>query len=367
MNFSINRRRFIQATSSAVAAGALISRSGAAFAQSGEVRVVVVGGNVAQAHAEAIIKPFEAETGIKVTPINQDVAAAQIGMMVTAKNVSVDVGVLSQTGVLDLASHDYLENIDYSIYKQIELDGMEDYARRTFGVAPYMYSSIMAFNTEKFPASKPQPTTWADFWDLEKFPGVRALPTGQDGAGGPWEEALLADGVPVDKLYPMDIDRVFASLDRIKPHVRKWWDSGSEILQIMRDNVADIAQSYDGRMVSLMGEGKPIEVNRNLQKLTLDYYYIPKGSPNAQNAQRYIEFATRADRQAALAQLFPVGPSNRNAYKLIPEDAARKLATYPEYMTNSYAINAEWYAEIGPDGASNTQRLVQRWNDWILR
>ncbi|CAH2405101.1 ABC transporter substrate-binding protein [Mesorhizobium escarrei] len=366
MNLSLNRRRFIQATSSAVATAALLTRSGAARAQSGEVRVVVVGGDVAKAHAEAIIKPFEAETGIKVTPINQDVSAAQIGMMVAANSVSVDVGILSQTGVLDLARHNYLEKIDYSTYKQNELDAMEEYAKKPFGVAPYMYSWVMAFNTDKFPAGKPQPATWADFWDVVKFPGARTLPTGQDG-GGPWEEALLADGVPVDKLYPMDIDRVFASLDKIKPHVRKWWNSGSEVFQIMRDNVADLAHSYDGRMVSLVVEGKPIEVNRNRQKLTLDYYYIPKGSPNAQNAQRYIEFATRADRQAALARLFPVGPSNRNAYKQIPDDAARKLATYPEYMANSYAINAEWYAEIGQDGVSNTQRLVQRWNDWILR
>lgn len=38
-------------------------------------------------------------------------------------------------------------------------------------------------------------------------------------------------GVPADRLYPMDIDRIFASLDKIKPHIRKWWGTGSEIQQ----------------------------------------------------------------------------------------------------------------------------------------
>lgn len=368
MSIRINRRRFMQATSSAVAVGALSSVARRASAQSsGELKIVVVGGNFGKAVLEAFVKPFEAETGIKVTPVNQDVNDAQIGMMVEARNVSVDVGLLSQGGVLNLAAKGYLENIDYSIYKKAELEGIEGHFKQPFGVSPYIYSSIMAYNTKKFPVGKPRPTTWAEFWDVKKFPGVRALPTGQGGIGGPWEEALLADGVAADALYPMDVDRIFASLDKIKPHIRKWWASGSEILQIMRDNVADIVQTYDGRAISLIDDGAPIEINRNQVKLTWDYWYIPKGSPNLQNAQKFIEFTTRSDRQAAFAQLFALAPSNRNAYRLIPEKIARKLATYPDYAANSYTVNAKWYAEIGSDGLSNVQRLVQRWNDWILR
>src|SRR5256885_16366801 len=36
------------------------------------------------------------------------------------------------------------------------------------------------------------------------------------------EFALIADGVALDKLYPIDIDRAFRSLDRIKKDVVKW-------------------------------------------------------------------------------------------------------------------------------------------------
>lgn len=66
----------------------------------------------------------------------------------------------------------------------------------------------MVYNTEKYPADKPRPSSWAEFWPVDKFPGVRLLETGEWGSEGPWEEALLADGVPVDQIYPMDIDRV---------------------------------------------------------------------------------------------------------------------------------------------------------------
>ncbi|AVA24248.1 ABC transporter substrate-binding protein [Rhizobium sp. NXC24] len=367
MSFLINRRRFMQATSSAMVAGALSSASGRALAASpGEVRVNFSGGNVGDAFNEAFLKPFEAETGIKVTFIKADFTSTQISMMVDTKNVSADVVNLGQTAVDPLAAKGYLEEIQYSNWKKEELEALPDYAKQPNGFASYVYSANMVYNTKKFPADKPRPTSWAEFWDVEKFPGVRALVTGERGQG-PWEQALLADGVPMDKLYPMDIDRVFASLDKIKPHIRKWWTSGSEILQIMRDNAADIVQSYDGRALSLIDEGAPIEINRNEAMLMTDYWCIPKGSPNSENAQKFVEFTGRADRQAAFAQLFPQAPTNKNAFKTIPDNLARKLASHPDYAASSFALQSKWYAEIGPDGKSNKERLVQRWNEWILQ
>jgi len=366
MSFRMTRRRFMQATSSAMAVGALPTIVDRASAQSsGELKIRVSGGAYGKANIDAYVKPFEAETGIKVTPITDWTTLAQLELMQRTNSVSVDVGLLDQGTALLAANKGYLEDVDYSIYKKEQLSGIVDYGKRPFGVAAVIYSFNMVYNTERYPADKPRPTTWAEFWDVKKFPGVRSLASGQ--GQGPWEEALLADGVAPDALYPLDIDRAFASLDRIKPHIRKWWAQGSEIQQLMRDKAVDIAQSFDGRAVQLIDEGAPIEINRNQAKLTWDYWIIPKGSPNAKNAQRFIEFATRADHQAAFAQLFPIGPTNRAAFKEMPEKAARKLATHPEYMARSYAKNADWYAETGPDGVSNTQRLINRWNEWILR
>lgn len=367
MTSLVSRRRLMQGTSSALAFGALSSGGRRVSAQSsGEVRAAVGGGSFAQAIIDAYLKPFEAETGIKVIPVTQDVHGSQIAMMVKSNSVTVDVVVVAQSAALDLAKAGHIEKIDYSIYKKEELEAILDYCKQPYGFGPYVYSFNMVYNTKKFPAGNPRPTNWAEFWDIRKFPGARSLTTGQFGTG-PWEEALLADGVSADALYPMDIDRVFASLDKIKPHVRKWWANGSEILQIMRDDVADLMQSYDGRANTLIDSGSPIEISRNQAKLTWDYLVMPKGSTNAQNAQKLIEFTSRADRQAAFAQLFPNSPSNRNAFKSIPDNVARKLAGYPDYLARSYPINAKWYAEIGSDGLSNTQRLSQRWSEWILR
>ncbi|KWV55292.1 ABC transporter [Rhizobium altiplani] len=368
MSFFINRRRFMQATSSAVALGALSSAVGRAQAGApGELRVNMSGGNWGEAFQEAFVKPFEAETGVKVVPITQDLSTSQIALMVKSNNVSVDVTLNNVMGNLVQGDAGYLEKIDYSIFNKEDLDTTVDYCKQPFGFGPYVYSQNMVWNTEKFPSGKPRPTTWAEFWDVEKFPGTRSLETGAGGSEGPFEEALLADGVPMDALYPMDVDRVFASLDKIKPHIRKWWTSGSEVLQIMRDDVADIAQSYDGRAISLVDAGEPIEINRNQAKLMWDMLAIPKGGPNVELAQKFIASTARPDRQATWAKLFAQSPSNSKAYSLLSDKTARKLATHPDYIANSYPANAKWYAEVGPDGMSNAQRLIQRWNEWVLR
>ncbi|WP_024520967.1 ABC transporter substrate-binding protein [Bradyrhizobium sp. Tv2a-2] len=368
MNQSMNRRRFMQAASSVMTVGALSSgATQVSAASSGELRLNMSAGNFGEAVMSAFVKPFEAETGIKVTPVYQDLRVAQVALMVKTNSVTIDAILINQPNALSLAANSYVEKIDYSIHKQQELDGIVEYCKHPFGFGSQIYSMNIVYNTNKFPANKPRPTTWAEFWDVDKFPGTRALPSGQFGFPAPWEEALLADGVVKDALYTNDIDRVFASLDKIKPHVRKWWTSGAENLQILRDEVADIALSYDGRALALIDQGAPIEISRNQAKLMWDYWIVPKGAPNAQNAQKFIELVGRADRQAAFAQLFALSPSNRRAYELMPEKVTRKLATYLDYVASSYPVNGEWYAQTGSDGLSNSQRLIQRWNGWIVR
>lgn len=366
MTFPMNRRRFVQATSSAFAVGALSSMGGSAEAQSSrELRVLVGGGALGKAAIEAYVKPFQAETGIVVNPVTDQTATMTIQLMVTNKNYSLDVVPLTCGTAFTFAAKGLLEPIDFSIYKKENLDGYPDFTKKPFGAPAYFFCWIMAYSSEKFPAGK-GPSSWADFWDVRKFPAVRSLVTGQYGSEGPWEEALLADGVSKDALYPLDIDRIFASLDKIKPHIRKWWTSGSEIYQLMHDKAVELTNTYDGRLNLLLDEGAPLTINRNQAKLAWQYWTIPKGCPNAANAQKFIEFTSRADRQAAFAQLIPYGPSNLNAFKLLPDSLARRLASHPDNLKVGIPISPEWYAAVGSDGMSNTERLIKRWNQWIL-
>lgn len=359
MSLSTNRRRFIQGTA-AIAAGAMSYKFGrAAAASPGELTAVLNGGDYAKACIEAYVKPFEAETGIKVNPVTDQMDWTKLELMVSTKTVNVDVMPVYASVDIRGSKKGYLEEIDYSIYKKEELDGILDHTKTRHSVGAIVYSYCMVYNTEKFQTGGQRPATWSEFWDVSKYPGVRTLPSGQYGEA-PLEEALLADGVPADAIYPMDLDRAFASLDRIKPHIRKWWTTGSEVQQLMHDKAVDLAQSYDGRALSLIEQGAPLEVNRNQQKMVFESWGIPKGSPNVNNAQKFIEFITRADRQAAFSKLIPFGPANQNALKLLPEESARKFASHPDYLKSSIILDPKWYAD-------HNDEVIQRWNEWILQ
>src|SRR5262249_1097942 len=77
------------------------------------------------------------------------------------------------------------------------------------------------------------PKNWADFWDVRKFPGNRGLCISDPPRTLIF--ALLADGVPREKLYPLDLDRAFRKLDEIKPHIKVWWREGNQSQQLLRD------------------------------------------------------------------------------------------------------------------------------------
>lgn len=367
MSILINRRRFMQA-SSAIAVGALASPAIKASAQpSGELRVLTYGGQVGKFVIDGYVKPFEAETNIKVIPITQDFELAQLELMQRSNSITVDVGPMGDGAARQAAEKGYLEKIDYSLFKKDDLEAFLPNVKQDFGLGFYFYSLNLVYNTKKYPAGKPRPNSWAEFWDVEKFPGVRYMVSGQYGNEGPWEEALLADGVSRDKIYPMDIDRIFSSLDKIKPHVRKWWTSGSEIQQIMLSGSGDLMQSYDGRAAYSIAQGAPLEMSRKIAKMTCDYWVIPKNSPNVQSAQKFIEFVSRAENQAAFAKLLPEGPINKNAFKLLSDEVGRTLPSHPSNMEQALLQNGAWYNEVGSDGLSNMQRLSQRWSEWVLR
>ncbi|MBY3307378.1 ABC transporter substrate-binding protein [Rhizobium laguerreae] len=367
MNILINRRRFMQA-SSAIAVGALAAPAVSASAQArGELRVLTYGGQLGKIVIDAYAKPFEAETGITVIPVTQDFELAQLELMQKTNSISIDVGPMGSGAALQADKKGYLEKIDYSLFRKEDVEGLLPTVKQDFGVGFFFYSLNLVYNTKKYPADKPRPSNWAEFWDVQKFPGVRYMVSGQYGNEGPWEEALLADGVSPDKLYPMDIDRIFASLDKIKPHVRKWWTSGSEIQQVMLSGSGDLMQAYDGRAAHSIAQGAALEMSRSQAKLTCDYWVIPKNAANAQNAQKFVEFVSRAENQANFAKLYPEGPTNKNAFKLLTEEIGLTLPSHPSNAQKAILLNGPWYSEVGSDGLSNMQQLVQRWSEWVLR
>jgi putative spermidine/putrescine transport system substrate-binding protein len=328
------------------------------------VYVNVIGGDWADSVIKAYFEAFEKETGIKAVAVRDFLPAAKLKLLVESGNVDVDVGHTPWNDYLIGVRNGWLEEIDYSAFKPEEMEGIGKVGTLKYGVAQSLQGNSLAYNTKTMPEGK-RPKNWAEFWDVKKFPGSRVLRGGWYGSGA-WEEALLADGVPMDKLYPLDIDRAFKSFDKIKPFMTKWWKEGAEGQQLFADGVADVGQSFSHRIGSLAKAGHPVAVEWNQTKVQMDFWVVPKGAKNRANANKFIEFATRASSQAAFTNLFDVGPSNANTYKLLSPEVAKRLPTNPAIQHQVYLRNDEWYAARDADGKSNLEKLIARWNRWIL-
>lgn len=337
------------------------SRTDARGASSiGELVIAVGTGDWGEANTSAFVDPFRRETGVKVKLVHDWFDASAVRRLGESGASGVDVVPVGHTTVVEAERNGWLEAIDYSRHAQDDLANMAKEARRPFGLAPICYSIIIAYWRDQFPNGGPQ--SWADFWDVERFPGKRGLRAG-DYPAGLLESALLADGVPADKLYPLDLDRAFARLDRVRPHIASWWRDGVDQQQIFIDRAVDLGSAFNGRIATLQDGGLPVVLEWNQGFLLLDYFVIPKGGPNPTNAQRFIAFLSRPDNQAAFATLMPYGPTNALAYQRLDPARAAMLPSHPRNLAKQIVIDTDWYMASCGD-ATNDKRLIRRWTEW---
>jgi putative spermidine/putrescine transport system substrate-binding protein len=346
---------------------AIVGLTAGAAAETRELTIIAGGGLQGESVLKAYVEPFEKETGVKVKVIRDQTSNAKFILQKESGNIDFDLAGNTGAGAIPLARQGILETIDYSKLDKDLMAKLPADAKQPWGVQTFNYAFVLGLDQSKFPAGKPTPGNWAEFWDVKKFPGSRTLQSAELGVQGPLEEALLADGVPMDKLYPLDVDRAFRSLDKIKPYIRKWWKVGSEQMQLFQSGGVAMGMGFDGRFTALTHANKPISIVWNQAKMIGFYWTMPKGAKNLKEAYEFINFATRADRQAEFAKLTGYGPTNPDAFQFIPKEAAEKMATYPANRQNAYVMNQDWYTQLGPDGKTNGERITQRWNEWITK
>ena len=350
----ISRRKFIAATGVAAAAGPYIwtGRSSAA----GKVVIRTIGGSYEEATVKSIFEPFTKATGIEVVKV--PATLGKVLAMHEAGNMELDVMDAGELGVLSLSQKGALDKINYKSWKMTNPDDMDPAVKRDDMMADIYFSSVLGYNTQAFPTGK-QPRHWAEFWDIKKFAGPRMLADIASGAID-LEFALLADGVAKDKLYPIDVNRAFKALDRVRPSIRKFWDTGALSAQMLADKEVVLGSIWNGRLQAAADKGAPLAIEWNEAMLQSQYWAPMKGSRNAENAQRFIDFACQPELQANLAKMIPYGPTNRQAFKSIPASLAAQLPSSPENRQKAFVQNGKWWAD-------NRPMVSERWSQWLLQ
>lgn len=334
----MTRRDFVKGmgilTGAAVMAGRRLVPS-AWGKETKELVFVNFGGEATPAMYEAWVAPFEKETGVKAT-MQSPTNYAKLKGMVESGNVIWDVVDTDEDFAIRGGRQGILEPIDYSVVNKKNVDFTLEY-----GVPPYYYSYVMAWRSDMFKGV--QPKTWADFWDVNRFPGKRGLWRWMYGV---LEAALLADGVPFDKVYPIDEKRALNKIKEIKPHVVSFWESGAESIQLLREGEASMSAVWNTRALVLKRQMKgKAQYTYNQAILQASALVVPKGAPNKENAMRFIDGVLKPERQAKLFELMGNGPVNPAALKLIPEELKIENPSDPRNKELQLHLGVQWYAD----------------------
>jgi putative spermidine/putrescine transport system substrate-binding protein len=346
---TVSRRSFLKGA----AGGALAVGSPAvitsAQAQSRVIYVNTWGGSWTAAEDAAFFKPFTKETGITVRTV-APVSYAKLKAQVQSKNYEWDVTAISEADWLRAENEGLVEPIDWSV---VDKSKLFDDPVSANGIKYCALGTNLVYRTDKFP--KGGPKNWADFWDVQKFPGNRSL------FNHPMRTlifALLADGVPKDKLFPLDLERGFRKLNQIKPHIKVWWTQGNQSQQLLRDGEVDMMAMWNARGSELKQQGLPVEVVWDGATVHTTMWGVVKGARNAKAAWEFIQFAVQPERQAEFAARLFYGPSNPAAYKYLTPEVSRQLPTFPENLKQAVRPPPDWEA-------ANAAAVQERFTQWL--
>lgn len=356
----IDRRAFLRevggvavgvATASLAACDTSTSRSSTGTKSSKTLVVRDIGGLPGKASRKAIYDPFTKETGIQVKVVH--IPHAQMLAQIKEGHPPFDLIDIGMNDLLRLKYHGASEELDYDRLKNAKNAGIAESLLTSYGVGKNYWASVMGYRTDAFGRKKPD--SWADFWDTKAFPGGRALQSEMD-----WPElefALLADGVPLDNLYPLNVDRAFKALDEIKGSVRELWDNGT-VPGVLLDRKEVMASTvWNGRLDRQIMDGSPLAYQWNGARRQSNGYGIPKGAANPDAAYRLIDFALRPEVQANYAKIYPSGPVVPAAYTYLPEVTTGNLASTPGHLVTGFDLDIEWWFK-------NQEAVIKRWHKW---
>jgi putative spermidine/putrescine transport system substrate-binding protein len=330
---------------SAVTAAAMMAFAMPALAQVKELHVMDAGGQWGDAVAKCIDEPLLKEKGIKVvteTPGGYAKMAAQAKSGVI-NNVATDG---STSELARMAAEGLLEEIDWGAINPMP---MFDEAKNKYGFGSSYYSTIMAWRK-----GVPAPSNWVEFFDTEKFPGKRALPDYPDYV---LPFAAMADGMTPEEISKgIDLDRAFKTLKRVKKDTI-WWQAGAQPPQLLKDNEAQYAISWSGRVVGQDG----VETSFNQGMLDMSWFMIAKGASEDQKKMLYQWFheQTIPEKQACVAQYISYPGPSPELEKLLPKDKLNQFPTYSENKKVQWLINGDWWFK-------NAAEIEKRWNEFKL-
>jgi putative spermidine/putrescine transport system substrate-binding protein len=356
----------------ALAAGIVLVLAGALYWLTRPLPILTVAtwsGPYSRAQANALFRPFSEERSVDVRIALYDGGLSELRRMAAAGHADWDVVDLELPDAIEACRDGLVLPIDTASLPP-GADGTpatRDFVANALGrcwIGSVVYSQVIAFSPKRFGEARPQ--TLADFFDLARFPGPRAL---RRGAKFNLELALLADGVKPANIYdelstPNGLRRAFAKLQSIRSML-VWWDSSADAVAMLIDGRAAFATALNGDIYDAAQHGNAVGVVWDRQLYELDVFAIPMGSEKQALALDFVRFATRSQSLAGVSDWVPFGPARRSSLAFVGKNPELGTAMAPfspttkAHFVGAFPIDDGWWQSHGAE----TQIRWQAWLD----
>lgn len=328
------------------------------------ITVTSWGGAYSKSQLEVMHKPFTAKTGVKVMSEDYNGGLAEIRAQVKTGNVKWDV--------VDVEFAEALRGCDEGLFEKIDAsklpkgdDGSD--AKSDFlpgmvnacAIANISYANVVGYDKTKLGSNAP--TKLDDFFDLKKFPGKRGMKK-EPQVNMEW--ALMADGVPIDKIYdtlatPAGVERAFKKLDTIKSQI-VWWNAGAQPAQLLASGEVTMTSVYHGRIYDANSkDGKNFAVVWDGQITVPDLFVVVKGSKNVKTAMDFVMFATGTKPLAEQTKYIPYAPSRKSSLSMV-EEKTKPWLPGSTHAGRGFQTNAGWWSD-------HADELNQKFAAWLSK
>ncbi len=335
----ISRRKFTQLGAALLGTAALATRGVPALAADGQLVFVSWGGDAVDAYDDAYGKAFEEATGVRVRQDGSGPTEGAMQAQFESGSPTWDIVDADAFSAETLGKKGMIEPINYDI---VDKSKMRDGFGWEYSASSYFFSYIIAYDATKFGDNPP--TTMADFFDTDTFPGKRSM---YKWGAGMWEALLMGDGVAQADLYPLDLERAHNKLKDFKEHVISFWGNGAESQTLMLNGEASMALIWSTR-ARLLEQDTEGDVSFTWQDgvISPGAMAVIKGNPGgAETAMKFIASAQDPEKQLVMFDMLSQGPANPAADDLIPEDERRFNPVAPDNFAKQIALDVAWYEE----------------------
>ena len=334
------------------------------------------GGAYEAAQNLAYIAPFQEQFGVEI--VTDTMQYAKVRAQVETGNLQWHVMDFGGQAAWQHSVDGWLEELDFSIIDT--RDFLEAGRSPHFGGGGITWSNVVAYSLEAVDElwGGRHPTTMADVFDWDNFPGERSLASPE----WSWKTSLrfaLLSRYPEDletqegrDKYPIlsdeQVEEAYEILDDIGPKIKFWWSAGVDCPSGLISREIDFCTAWNGRIFDAqVKEGEPITICWSCgHMINTDSWGAPRGLAEAapetfELAQLFMAWTSFPETNAELSKHISYGPMNLAAVPIL--DGPEFDEVRDHLPTSSSNVGYAIIEDENHDGQIGDV-MGERWVDW---